>query len=164
MRHEEVGRSGCVDPHVLGLGTRWRRVVSLTPRPLYTGAGSLSIDRVEKRTFFSQPGLRLGFLRSSVCRQSLYRLSCRCSCGRDNFAPFCYSCYNTSFSLVSCLVYDWQFRSAGVIQDLCVGLLGMRAEWVPCLVTGGGGGAHARKVTVSNSRQARGSIGSLFPW
>jgi hypothetical protein len=28
--------SGCIDPHFLDLGTRWRWMVSFTPRPLYT--------------------------------------------------------------------------------------------------------------------------------
>jgi hypothetical protein len=27
--------SGCIDPHFLGLGTRWRWMVNFTPRPLY---------------------------------------------------------------------------------------------------------------------------------
>jgi hypothetical protein len=28
--------SGCIDPHFLDLGTSWRWVVNLTPRPLYS--------------------------------------------------------------------------------------------------------------------------------
>jgi hypothetical protein len=35
LPHEGVSGSGCIDPHLLDLGTSWRRVVSLTPRPLY---------------------------------------------------------------------------------------------------------------------------------
>jgi hypothetical protein len=33
---EGVWGSGCIDPHFLDLGTSWRKVVSFTPRPLYT--------------------------------------------------------------------------------------------------------------------------------
>jgi hypothetical protein len=35
LRHEGVWRSGCIDPHFLGLNTSWRRVANFTPRPLY---------------------------------------------------------------------------------------------------------------------------------
>jgi hypothetical protein len=35
LRHEDVQRSGCIDPHFLDLGTSWRWVVSLAPLPLY---------------------------------------------------------------------------------------------------------------------------------
>jgi hypothetical protein len=34
-RHEDVLRSGGIDPRILDLGTRWRWVVSFTPRSLY---------------------------------------------------------------------------------------------------------------------------------
>jgi hypothetical protein len=34
-RHEGVLGSGGIDPRILDLGTRWRWVVSFTPRPLY---------------------------------------------------------------------------------------------------------------------------------
>jgi len=32
--HKDIWWSGCIDPRVLNLGTRWRWVVSFTPRPL----------------------------------------------------------------------------------------------------------------------------------
>jgi len=32
---KEYWGSGCMTPHILNLGTRWRRVVSFTPRPLF---------------------------------------------------------------------------------------------------------------------------------
>jgi hypothetical protein len=35
LRHEDVWRSGCIDPRFLHHGTSWR-LVSFTPRPLYT--------------------------------------------------------------------------------------------------------------------------------
>jgi hypothetical protein len=35
LRHEDVWRSGCIDPCFIGLGTNWRWVVRLTPRPPY---------------------------------------------------------------------------------------------------------------------------------
>jgi hypothetical protein len=34
-RHEDIMGSGDVAPRILDLGTRWRGVVSFTPRPLY---------------------------------------------------------------------------------------------------------------------------------
>jgi len=34
-RHEGVLGSGCIAPLIINLGTRWRWVVSFTPRPLY---------------------------------------------------------------------------------------------------------------------------------
>jgi hypothetical protein len=34
-RHEGVLESGGITPHILALGTRWKLVVSFTPRPLY---------------------------------------------------------------------------------------------------------------------------------
>jgi hypothetical protein len=34
--HDDVWKSGCIDPHLLDLGTSWRWVVSFTPRLLYT--------------------------------------------------------------------------------------------------------------------------------
>jgi hypothetical protein len=36
LRHEDVWRSGCIDPRILDLGTSWRWVVSFTFRPLYS--------------------------------------------------------------------------------------------------------------------------------
>jgi hypothetical protein len=33
--HEGVWKSGCTDPRFIDLGTSWRWVVSLTPRPIY---------------------------------------------------------------------------------------------------------------------------------
>jgi hypothetical protein len=35
LRQEDVWGSGCINPHLLDLGTSWRWVVSFTPRPLY---------------------------------------------------------------------------------------------------------------------------------
>jgi hypothetical protein len=35
-RHEDVLESRGIAPRILDLGTRWRFVVSLTPRPLYS--------------------------------------------------------------------------------------------------------------------------------
>jgi hypothetical protein len=35
LRHEGVRGSGYIDPHLPNLGTRWRWVVSFTPRVLY---------------------------------------------------------------------------------------------------------------------------------
>jgi hypothetical protein len=57
--------SGCIDPLFLYLGTSWRRVVSLTHRPLLLwGKGPrypldrrLDIDDVDKLKFFTFPGL-----------------------------------------------------------------------------------------------------------
>jgi len=31
----KLRRHGCIAPLILNLGTRWRRAVNLTPRPLY---------------------------------------------------------------------------------------------------------------------------------
>jgi hypothetical protein len=72
LRHEGVWRSGCVDPHFVDLRTGWRRVVSFTPRPLYTRERAPSthwiggwvshragLDDVEKRKFFTLPELTL---------------------------------------------------------------------------------------------------------
>jgi hypothetical protein len=35
LLHEDVWGNGCMDPRILDLGTSFRSVVSLTPRPLY---------------------------------------------------------------------------------------------------------------------------------
>jgi hypothetical protein len=47
LRHEGVWRRGCINPHTLGFGTRWRWVISLMPRPLYPWGNSSrsSLDR-----------------------------------------------------------------------------------------------------------------------
>jgi hypothetical protein len=81
--------SGCIDPHFLDLDTSWRWVVSFTPRPLYTGEGApgthwirscvgprARLDVVEKRIFFTLPGLKLRPLSRPARNQSLYRLRC----------------------------------------------------------------------------------------
>jgi len=46
-RHEDVCGSGGIAPRILNLGTRWRRVVSFTPLPLYPSKKSprYSLDR-----------------------------------------------------------------------------------------------------------------------
>jgi hypothetical protein len=65
--------SGCIEPHILDLGTSWRWVVSFTPRPLYLrgnrppypldrrfgGPQSRSGRFLEKRKFLNQPRLEL---------------------------------------------------------------------------------------------------------
>jgi hypothetical protein len=35
LHNEGVWGSGCIDPHILDIGTTWKWVVSFTPRPLY---------------------------------------------------------------------------------------------------------------------------------
>jgi hypothetical protein len=35
LRHEGVWGSGCIDPHILDVGTSWRWVVSFIPRQIY---------------------------------------------------------------------------------------------------------------------------------
>jgi hypothetical protein len=46
-RHERVLGSGVIAPRILDLGTRWRRAVNFTPRPLYPQGKSPScpLDR-----------------------------------------------------------------------------------------------------------------------
>jgi hypothetical protein len=85
LSHEDVGGSGCIDPHFLDLGTSCRWVVNLMPRPLYPRGKSprYSLDRrlgpragldMEKRKFLTLPGLELRHLGRPACSQSLYRL------------------------------------------------------------------------------------------
>jgi len=64
-RHEDVLRSGGIAPRVLDFGTRWRWVVSFTPRPLYLREClRYSLDRR-----LGEPESRSGKI-PSLCRES----------------------------------------------------------------------------------------------
>jgi hypothetical protein len=73
-----------MDPHFIDLGTRWRLVVSFTPRPIYFGERApgthwiggwvdtrAGLDGVEKRKFLPLPGLELLPLRRPGRSQSV---------------------------------------------------------------------------------------------
>jgi hypothetical protein len=88
LRHEDVWGSGCIDPRFLDLGTSWRWLVRFTSRSLYPrgksprypldrrlgGPQSRSGHDVEKRKFFTLPGLELRPLGLPARSQSLHRL------------------------------------------------------------------------------------------
>jgi hypothetical protein len=87
--HKGVRGSFCTNLRFLDLGSSWRWVVSFTPQPLYSpgkeprypldmrlGGPQSWSDDVEKRTFFTLPGLELRPLCHPACSQSLYRLRC----------------------------------------------------------------------------------------
>jgi hypothetical protein len=73
-------------PRILDLGTKWRWVVSFTPRPLYPGQRApgthwigwvgprAGLDDVEKRKFLTLPGLELRPICRPARSQSLYRM------------------------------------------------------------------------------------------
>jgi hypothetical protein len=82
-----VRGSGRIALSILDLGTSWRWVVSVTPRPLYSGEGGLGThwkgdwvsprtDRhsVENSKLLTLPGLELRPLGRPARSQSLYRL------------------------------------------------------------------------------------------
>jgi hypothetical protein len=69
--HEDVWGSGCIDLHILGLGTSWRSVVSFTPRWVGPGTG---MDDVERSKIVPLPGLEIRPLGRPALNQSLYRL------------------------------------------------------------------------------------------
>jgi hypothetical protein len=79
--------SGCIEPRLLDLGTSWRRVVSFTPRPLYSGGKSpqYQLDRRlggphcrsghGEVNILAPPRLKIRFLGRPARSQSLYRPS-----------------------------------------------------------------------------------------
>jgi hypothetical protein len=87
------GRSGCMDPRFLDLGTNWWWQVSFTPLPLYPLGKSPpppvsywiggrvdprdGLDDMEKLKFLTLPGLELGPRGGPARSQSLYRLRYR---------------------------------------------------------------------------------------
>jgi hypothetical protein len=88
LPHEDVWGSGCIDPHVLDLGTSWRWVVSFMPWPLYPRGKSppdthcigswmgprTDLDDVERK-IVSLLRLEIRPLGRPARSQSLYRLS-----------------------------------------------------------------------------------------
>jgi hypothetical protein len=89
LRDGDVWGSGCIDPHILDLGVRWRWVVSFTPRPLYP-QGNIPVFKVQGLDETHNQSGRCGMERSFVPtgtgttaprplpgNQSLYRLSYR---------------------------------------------------------------------------------------
>jgi hypothetical protein len=75
------GGSGCVYPRILDLGTRWRWVVSFTPRPLYPldsrwgWAPEPAWTTWRREKISPSPALELRPLHRPTRNQSLYRLS-----------------------------------------------------------------------------------------
>jgi hypothetical protein len=82
LHHEDVWGSGCIYPHFPDLCSSWRCVAALQQEKEPPGTrwvkGSVDpsayLDDVEKRTFFTLPGLELRPLGRLARSQSLYRL------------------------------------------------------------------------------------------
>jgi hypothetical protein len=85
LLHEGIWGNGCIDSHFLDLGSSWRWVVSLTPRPLhprypsYRRVGGLQPVWTPRRKFLTIQGLELRSLDRLAHSQSLYRLRYPCS-------------------------------------------------------------------------------------
>jgi hypothetical protein len=87
LRHEDIWRSGCIDPHFLTLalaGGEWSalRPGRFTPKERAPGTHRIGgwmdpgarLDDGEKRKFLTLPGLELRTHRRPARSQSLYRL------------------------------------------------------------------------------------------
>jgi hypothetical protein len=66
-RHEDVLGSGNIVPRILDLGTRWRRVVSFTPRPLYPQGRIIIKRRIRRARNVARVGEMSPVKKISIC-------------------------------------------------------------------------------------------------